>query len=186
MGCPSYCGRHGYSHSYSGSEPQSHPGFLILSVPSYLASHRLSSSLAISKWPLHPLLIAGPYCQLCPTLCNPIDCNSPGSSVHGILQIKILEWVAIPSSRGSSRSGDLSDSGIFPIQGLRLHLLCILHWQAGSLPLAPPGKPIISTPLIGHQSCAKQSAKHNNAKVDTAYFLTLRSSWSCSVWPIRI
>ena len=37
--------------------------------------------------------------QSCTTLCNPIDCSPPGSSVHGILQARILEWVAIPSSR---------------------------------------------------------------------------------------
>ena len=41
--------------------------------------------------------------QLCPTFCNPMDCSSPGSSVHGILQARILEWVAIPFSRGSSQ-----------------------------------------------------------------------------------
>ena len=40
--------------------------------------------------------------QLCPTLCNPMDCSLPGSSVHGILQARILEWVTMPSSRGSS------------------------------------------------------------------------------------
>ena len=40
--------------------------------------------------------------QPCLSLCNPKDCSPPGSSVHGILQAKILEWVAIPSSRGSS------------------------------------------------------------------------------------
>ena len=40
--------------------------------------------------------------QLCLTLCDPMDCGSPGSSVHGILQARILEWVAMPSSRGSS------------------------------------------------------------------------------------
>ena len=36
-----------------------------------------------------------------PTLCNPMDCNPPGSSVRGILQVRILEWVTMPSSRGS-------------------------------------------------------------------------------------
>ena len=41
--------------------------------------------------------------QLCPTLCNPMDYSPPGPSVHGILQARILEWVAISSSRGSSR-----------------------------------------------------------------------------------
>ena len=40
--------------------------------------------------------------QLYPTLCDPMDCSPPGSSVHGILQARILEWIAIPFSRGSS------------------------------------------------------------------------------------
>ena len=44
--------------------------------------------------------------QLCPTLCDPTDCSSPGSSVYGILQARILEWVAISFSRGSSWPGD--------------------------------------------------------------------------------
>ena len=41
--------------------------------------------------------------QLCPTLCDAMDCSLPGSSVHGILQAGILEWVAMPSSRESSQ-----------------------------------------------------------------------------------
>ena len=44
--------------------------------------------------------------QLCPTLCDPIDHSQPGSSVHGIFQTRILEWVAIPFSRGSSQPRD--------------------------------------------------------------------------------
>ena len=44
--------------------------------------------------------------QLCPTLCNPMDCSLPGNSVHGILQARILEWVAIPFSKGSSQFRD--------------------------------------------------------------------------------
>ena len=44
--------------------------------------------------------------QSCPALCNPMDCSPPGSSVQGILQVRILEWVAIASSRGSSRPRD--------------------------------------------------------------------------------
>ena len=40
--------------------------------------------------------------QSCLTLCNPMNCNPPGSSIHGILQARILEWVAIPFSKGSS------------------------------------------------------------------------------------
>ena len=44
--------------------------------------------------------------QSCPILCNTMDCSPPGSSVQGILQARILEWVAMPSSRGSSRPRD--------------------------------------------------------------------------------
>ena len=44
--------------------------------------------------------------QLCPTLCDPVDCSLPGSSIHGILQARILEWAAISLSRGSSRPRD--------------------------------------------------------------------------------
>ena len=40
--------------------------------------------------------------QSCLILCDPMDCSPPGSSVHGILQARILEWVTMPSSRGSS------------------------------------------------------------------------------------
>ena len=57
-------------------------------------------------------------------LCDPMDCSPPGSSVHGILKARILEWVARPSSRASSRPRD------------QTHVSGLLHWQEGSLPLA--------------------------------------------------
>ena len=44
--------------------------------------------------------------QSCPTLCDPVDGSPPGSSIHGILQTRILEWVAISFSRGSSQPRD--------------------------------------------------------------------------------
>ena len=44
--------------------------------------------------------------KLCLTLCNPMDCSPPGSSLHGISQARILEWVAVPFSRGSSPPRD--------------------------------------------------------------------------------
>ena len=44
--------------------------------------------------------------QLCPTLFDPVDCSPPGFSVHGKSQARILEWVAISSSRGSSQPRD--------------------------------------------------------------------------------
>ena len=44
--------------------------------------------------------------QSCPTLCDPVDCSPPGSSVHGIFQARVLEWGAISFSKGSSRPRD--------------------------------------------------------------------------------
>ena len=64
-----------------------------------------------------------------PIRCHPMDCRPPGSSVQTILQLRILEWVAMTFSRGSSSPG------------IESPFLCLLHWQASSLPLAPPGKP---------------------------------------------
>ena len=59
-----------------------------------------------------------------------MDCSLPASSIHGIIQARILEWVAISYSGGSSQPRD--QTCVFYIY---------LHWQVGSLPLAPPGKP---------------------------------------------
>ena len=44
--------------------------------------------------------------QSCPTLCDPMDCSLPGSSVHGIFQTIVLEWIAISFSKGSSQPRD--------------------------------------------------------------------------------
>ena len=64
--------------------------------------------------------------QSCPTLCDPVDCSPPESTVHGILQARILEWVAISFSRGSSQLGD------------RTQVSCFGWWI---LYIEPPGKP---------------------------------------------
>ena len=53
--------------------------------------------------------VHGKSLQLCLTLCNPMDCSPPGSSVHGILQARMWEWVALLSSR------DLLNPGIKPV-----------------------------------------------------------------------
>ena len=64
--------------------------------------------------------------QSCLTLCDPMKCSQPVSLSMVILQARILEWVLIPSSRGSSWPRDWT------------HVSYLLHWQAGSLPLVPP------------------------------------------------
>ena len=62
--------------------------------------------------------------QSCPTLCDPMDCSIPDSSVHGIFQARVLEWIAISFSRGSSRPRDQT--------------------HVSALPPKPPGKPMMS------------------------------------------
>ena len=69
--------------------------------------------------------------QLCPTLCDPMDCSPPGSSVHGISQARILEWVAISFSRGSSQPRNRTSvsriaGGFFTIWATR-EALCGVH-----------------------------------------------------------
>ena len=91
-------------------------------------------------------LLASPcYCyfsvtKLCPTVCDPMDCGPPGSSVHGILQARILEWAAIPFSRG-----------IFLTQGSNLGLL---HCRQILNHLSHQESPRISTllPFLEHYS----------------------------------
>ena len=62
----------------------------------------------IYRWlaTIHYVCVCGLVAQSCPTLCDPLDCSLPGSSVHGILQARILEWVTISFSRASSLSRD--------------------------------------------------------------------------------
>ena len=70
--------------------------------------------------------------QSCPVLCDHMDYGPPVSSVLGILQAGILEWVTIPSSRRSSQTRD------------RTGVSRLLHWQASSLPLVSHGKPSLT------------------------------------------
>ena len=63
--------------------------------------------------------------QLCPTLCDPMDCSLPGSSVQGILQARVLQWVSIFFSRR------------FPDPGIKPGSPAL---QADTLPSEPPGK----------------------------------------------
>ena len=84
------------------------------------------------------------------------NCTLPGSSVYGILQTRILEWVAKPSSRGSSPSRDWT------------HISCLLHWQIDSLPLVPLGKP---NPLNNNSPFFPPSAP--GLLSDSTYCLTI-------------
>ena len=84
--------------------------------------------------------------QSCPTLLNTMDCSPPGSSVHGILQTRILEWVPISFSRG-----------IFPTQGSNSCLPVSPALQADSLPLSHLGSPLWWVEACRGEGAASQS-----------------------------
>ena len=100
--------------------------------------------------------------QSCLTLCDPMDCSLPGSSVHVIFQARVLGCHFLLQGMFLIQGWNPGDSltseppgkskntgvcchalpqGIFPTQGSNLHFLLLLHCMVDSLPLAPPGKP---------------------------------------------
>ena len=89
----------------------------------------------------------------CLTLCDPTDYSPSGSSVHGILQARILQWVAVPSSRGSSWPRDWACVSYISCIACSLPLVppgawqdaesCPLQWKSRVLTTGPPGKPPI-------------------------------------------
>ena len=70
-------------------------GYIRISIPTHTHIRTILAPIPV------PMLVCS-VAQSCLTLCDPMDCSPLGSSVHGILQARILEWVAISSSRGSS------------------------------------------------------------------------------------
>ena len=81
------------SHASQPSVPEA---ALTVAIHNLGTRSHLRESSCVSVW----------VAQSCPTLCDPMGCSQPGSSVHGILQARIMEWIATPFSRGSSRPRD--------------------------------------------------------------------------------
>ena len=96
------------------------------------ARHSGKHSTGVESFNLHAVLctcVCAKSLQSRLTLCDPVDRSPPGPSVHGILQARILEWVDMSSSRGSSRSGDRTASPKSPTLAGRVFttsaILCI-------------------------------------------------------------
>ena len=110
--------------------PQKPDPVIVLSLTSWIhnsSSGREWTGVLVSSFNQGMLVT-----QLCPTLCNPVDCSLPASSVHGILQARILEWVATPSPE------DLPNPGI-ELGSPALQVDC--------LPAELPGKPSFTQSL---------------------------------------
>ena len=101
--------------------------------PSSATHASLSSSTALLTFSPKFRALVLMRAESCPTLCDPVDCSPPGSSVHGILQARILEWVATFSSR------DLPNPGI---EATSLRSVCIGRQV---LYTAPSGNPEFHT-----------------------------------------
>ena len=100
-------------------------------VPYHTKIHRLKSLIPqCNHMSIHKAFKGHTYAQSCLTLCNFTDCSPPGSSVHGDFPGK---------NTGVGCHFLLQE--IFPTQGSNPGPLCLQYWQAGSLPLGPPGKP---------------------------------------------
>ena len=91
------------------------------------------------------------HAQLCPTLSDPKDCSPPGSSVHGIFQVIIPEWVATSFSRGCSRSRDQPSSPVSPALGRQILCHCAT-WEAHLLHGVAKNKKPRLTHLCYHHS----------------------------------
>ena len=114
------------------------------SCPSLIAHVTLGKSLSLSG--------TMPCVRSCPTLCDPMDYSPSGSSVHGILQARILEWIAISSSR------DLPDPGTEPMSPVSPAP------QLASLPAEPLGKLLWDNkwpPLCGSETCVSSPGSTN-------------------------
>ena len=103
------------------------PAFTVFSQKQYpIAWMKVKDRCALC---VHETLLCVLRCaqllQSCLTLCDPMDCSPPGSSVHGILQARILEWVAMPSSKG-----------IFPTQESNMYPWHLLHCRQVLYPLS--------------------------------------------------
>ena len=121
--------------------------------------------------------------QSCLTLCNPMNCNLPGSSVHGIFQARILEWVAISFSRGSSWPRDQTHISWVSCTGRWVphHCsACIISPYHDSLPplagwLAIPQKPFlipIQCQVAPTQPLHSTTSHHSSITIQLTVYIT--------------
>ena len=101
-------------------------------------------------------------------LCDPMDYSPPSSCVHGILQARTNTGVGC----------HFLLQGMLPTQGSNPRLLCLLHWQEGSLPLEPPGKPMLSDKTILRTSSSHYIQGYSLSQHGCCHLRLFTKSWS--------
>ena len=169
------------------------PAIEVLLGPGILKQLNLPSKTQMTKkiiflgscGPISLTCVYAQSLQSCPTLCDPMDCSPLGSSVHGILQTRVLKWVAMPSSRGSSQPRDWTCS---------FHVSCIGRWvlyhkhHLGSLSYTPHVFLGTSLALVNGRTrtdswCTELGAVNRLAKWNQVN--SPKSSFSCSTSACR-
>ena len=128
--------------------------------------------------------------QSCPILCDPMECSLPGSSIHGIFQARVLEWVVISFSRGSSRPSDWT--WVSCIVGR-----CFTIWAtrevslspgvcSNSCPLSLWCHPTISSSVTHFSSCLQSFQHQNLFQWVSSSHQVVKASVSASDLPINI
>ena len=147
--------------SDSNSESNSVQNLPVLSASLLwrVPSAGFSSGCGFPIWfmsPYHLMCTRAQSLQLCPILCDPMDCSLPGPSVHGILQARILEWASMPSSKGSSWIRNEK-------------LICYVSYIGRQITyrlLVPPGKPFPTPRAIRNTTHFRECPRALRAKAD--------------------
>ena len=111
--------------------------------------------------------------QSCPTLCDPMDCSLSGSSVHGIFEARVLEWIAISFSRGSSRPRN--QTWVSRIAGR-----CFTIWATREGPKERQCQRVFKLP----HNCTPLIHQQSNAQNSPCQASTVCELWTsrCSIW----
>ena len=134
------------------------------------------NSNALATWCKEPAYWKRPWywksesevAQSCLTLCDSMDCSPPGSSVHGILQARILEWVAISFSRGSSRPRDWTQ--VSHIAGIRFNLRATREALDTGKDWGQKEKgPVLESVLYGRAIVSVSGLRVTSKRADTTY-----------------
>ena len=158
----------------------------------------MNNSLArVVKWKVKVLVT-----QLCPTLCDPRDYSPPGSSVHGILQAKVLEWVAISSSRRSSWPRDQTCISFVSCFGRQVpHCECHLgnhsafsgnrtmlsSWRTTLIPLSLRVFQMVLTPTGWGRTCDTDQTNQNiQSSGQSDWWKTGHMTHQCQWDPMRL